>query len=268
MKIRIILPLFLFVINSYSQFSTKTEYDYLKLINFQRDKKLILSSTHNADLVANKLILENPSELNTLFYNELSQSYYIAKQYETAFYYQLLQRIFFYNDSIANKTKSQFYDSGYKMGLEKREVDFFWKKTFRESSPKLKNDKIMYSLQLATKLYVSELTDRIYQRGLLLRKQNYTMPQWYKDWEYITRIEIKEKDKKNYLDYTSTTPIFKRLKSKQLTKLYSKSINYYTKKHAFSRAEELKTPYKEGLSFFGKSDVFIKKLVTLYHKVI
>ncbi|HIE44581.1 MAG TPA: hypothetical protein EYP87_00035 [Flavobacteriaceae bacterium] len=257
----------LFITSSFSQFSTKTEYEYLKLINFQQNKKLIQSSIPNVDIVANNIILEKQSKLNSLFYSELSNSYYISKNYNTSLYYQIIQRVMFFNDSISNKTR--FYDSGFKANLSKKEIDFFWNSTSKNKLPKLKNDKILYSLKLTTKLYAKENTSKIYNLGLILRKQNYIIPQWYKDWEYITTIGIKEKHKEKLLNYDSKTELFKRLNSDNRIYIYSKAINYYTKKHAFKQAENLKVKYKkEKLSIWKKSDLFIKSIVTFYHKII
>ena len=266
MKIKVTFSfLIAIILNSYSQFSTLTEYNYLKLINHQKDKKLILSSVKNADIVSSKLILEKPSTINALFYNELSKSYYIIDEFELAFYYQIAQRTYFYNDSIARKVKNRFYDTGYKMRLEKSIIDFIWHETSKMKPSK--KDKIEHVLELAIKLYAEPLTNKINELGAVLKKQNETMPQWYNDWQYLTNIKIKEKNKKKYLNFQSNEALFKRLSDKKKKKLYSKSINYYTKKHAFNHADELMFTYKEHLSFFGKSDLLLKKITRLYHKI-
>jgi len=263
-----IIVLFSYFIN-YSQFSIKTEYDYLKLINFQKDKKLIKSSVINSEIAANNIILENNEELTANFYNELSKSFYIAKEYEKSFYYQILQRIIFTNNNISTNSKERFYDCGLKINLSSNEVAEFWKKTSLIKLPKSKNNQILLSIKLGTQLFSKKLTNQIFDLGLLLKKQDFTMPQWYKDWAYLTTIQLKEKYKSQYINYNTSNKLFERLSNKDKIKLLSKSINYYTKKHAFKNAKQLKNIYKkQHLSFWRKNDLLIKSVVTYYHRFI
>jgi len=272
MKTKFIIFLaFLFILNnSFSQFSLKTEYDYLTLINFQQDKKLIKSSTINAEIVANNLLLKKNSSINSLFYNVLSKSHYIANNYDKSMYYQILQRVLFYNDSIANTSKNRFYNSGYKSNLTKLEIDYFWDNTIKTKLPNSKNEQLLKSIKLGTKLFSKKLTSQILQLGNLLKKQNYKMPQWYQDWEYLTTIDIKEKHKHSYMDYDNNiSTLFTRLQKKEKIKLYNKSINHYIKKHAFKKSKSLIMELKkEKLSFSNKGGLIIKKITTLYHKII
>ena len=266
----VILIILLFILKvSFSQFSLKTEYEYLKLINFQQDKKLIKSSVINAEIAANNLILKGNNSDIPLFYNELSKSYYITANFDKSIYYQISQRILFNNDSISNNSKNRFYDCAFKMNLSKNEIDYFWNSTTKEKTPSSKNEQLLEAIKLGTKLFSKKLTLQILQMGNLLKNQNYKMPQWYQDWEYLTIIGIKEKNKKSYLDYTSELALFTRLQTKEKIKLYNKSINYYIKKHAFNQSQNLITALKkEKLSFVNKSGLMIKKITTLYHKII
>ena len=273
MKVKIVLLLIFLVAFSrisYSQFSTKTEFDYLKLINFQQDKKLIKSSLKNATIVANNLILEKNSKINTLFYNEFSKSQYLAKNYDKSIYYQLLQRVLFSNDSIANNSKNRFYDAAFKANFSKNEIDYFWTNTIKSKLPNTKNKKILLCLELGTKLFSKNVTTPIFRLAQVLKKQEFKMPQWYKDWEYLTTIGIKEKHKEYYLDYDTNTSLFDRLATKKRLKLYNKSINYYIKKHAFKQSKDLIKIYKkEDVSSLKKnSSLFFKRIAMLYHKII
>jgi hypothetical protein len=272
MKFQFVLfSIIIFISNiSFGQFSLKTEYDYLALINFQQDKKLIKSSAINAEIAANNLILKKNSSLNSLFYNELSKSYSLTNNFEKSIYFQILQRILFNNDSITNTSKNRFYNSGYKSNLTKLEIDYFWNNTNKEKIPNSKNEQLLKAIKLGTKLFSKKLTSQILQLGNLLKKQNYKMPQWYQDWEYLTTIGIKEKHKRIYMNYdNNTSTLFTRLKKTEKIKLYNKSINYYIKKHAFNKSKNLISELKkEKRSFLNKSGLIIKRITTIYHKII
>ncbi len=272
MKLKLlILVVFIFNLNNlFSQFSNKTEYNYLKLINYQQDKKLIKSSVINAEIAANNLLLQENKSIISLFYNELSNSFYITNKYDKSLYYQILQRILFSNDSITNNSKSRFYDCAFKMNLSKNKIDYFWNNTNKEKIPNSKNEQLLKAIKLGTKLFSKKLTSQILQLGNLLKKQNYKMPQWYQDWEYLTTIGVKEKHKRIYMNYdNNTSTLFTRLKKTEKIKLYNKSINYYIKKHAFNKSKNLISELKkEKRSFLNKSGLIIKKITTIYHKII
>ncbi|HHB52016.1 MAG TPA: hypothetical protein ENK75_03070 [Saprospiraceae bacterium] len=271
MKIKslFILLLFLFISNSFAQFSTKTEYDYLKLINFQQDRKLIKSSIINAQIVANNLVLEKKSKINALFFNELSKSYYIVNKNNESLYYQLLQRVLFEDDSISINSKNRFYDTAFRTNLTKKEIDLFYKLSSKNNLPKTKNNRILLGIKLGTKLHSKKLTSTIFNLGLLLKKQKVTMPLWYQSWEYLTTVGIKEKHKPKFIDYNSKQPLFKILNKKERLKLYSKSINYYLKKHAFKQSKKLMKAYKkENLNILRKGGLVLKKLTSWYHHII
>ncbi len=266
-KITFILSFVFFV--SFAQFKVKTEYNYLKFINFQQDKKLIKSSCPNAELVANRLFFDKPSKLNTLFFNELSTSEDFAENKSKSLFYHISQRILFPNDSISNTIKKNFYDNAYKLNFNKIEVDNFWNKTTQNSLPKTKNKQIELVLNLGTKIHSKHLTKTLFKLGSQLEKKNYPMPQWYKDWKFLTIIQLKEKKKISYLDYQSDSSLFNRLNRKKKIKIYNQAINYHIKKHAFKEAKRLTVNYKkEHLPLTRKTGLLIKKLVTLYHKII
>lgn len=271
MKIRLffLTVLLILSIKTNAQFSIQTEYDYLKLINYQQDKELIESSLVNAELAVNHIILEKNTKLNAIFVNELSQSNYIISNHNKTLYYSILQRVLFTNDSLTNTIKTRFYDSANKANLKKNEIDYLWIASSKNKLPQTKNGQIILCLNLGIKINNKKLDFQINKLGTILKKENIDIPIWYKDWEYITLVGIKNKSKLTYIDFNSKMGLFSRLNQKEKLKLYRKSINYYTKNHAFIKSKQTKKKYKEEkLPFFRKIGLFFRNLNYIYHKLI
>ncbi len=246
-----------------AQYSTKTEFDYLKLINQQGNKKLINDNIKNAVIKANTIILNTTESANAFYFNELAKSCALAEKPAEAIYFQLVQRVFYPNDSLSNSAKSIFIENGLKHNLTREKINYFWKNTKVINLPKNKLKISAKLLKLAILLYDKSVDLHIKNLGLQLKKQNYPLGQWYKDWAFLTEIKVKEKNKKQMLtlNKASDTSILLRLDGKLQRKAYTRAIRYYTKTNALTEAKTLLKEYKHlKLPFFKRFAVPYKKI--------
>ncbi|MBN2756083.1 MAG: hypothetical protein JXR51_02825 [Bacteroidales bacterium] len=258
---------FIIISNSiFAQFSAKTEYSYLKLINSQNRKDLIIDNLKSAEYSSQIFIKESKNSFNSLFFSELSKSYYLAEEYDLAFYYSVLQRCLFPNDSISIKEKECFFERAFSSNLDKNLAEEYFNKTEKNKLPDLYSDRIILALELSCKLNSKKLTENIYKLGLHLKSENVKIPAWYKNWEFLTIIGLKEKHKNQIIDFKSVYDenIFTQINGKIKIKVYNKAIKHYIKHKAYNRANELLNEYKKeklGLKRFGvlSKNIRIKK---------
>ncbi len=97
--ISILIFLFL-VTKAGAQFSTKVEYEYLKLLNNGSPKSLHEDNFRNAELVFDSLILKPNDRFGAKFLKELAASYSFCEEEELAIYTAIRQLSLFSNDSI------------------------------------------------------------------------------------------------------------------------------------------------------------------------
>jgi len=264
MKFKIILLIssFFVYLNISSQFSIKTEYFYLKLINEQQKKVLIEDNLKNTEQTVSKLTanIDIPNNYSALFLTELVNSYSFLENNELAFFYNLYQRCLLPNDSLAKYQENSFRELAYSINLNDSLSSFFWKNTKRNNIPKNINDRITLLLKLSTTLYIDKLTVPIYKLGMQLRKNNIVPPIWYQNWEYLTIIGFKEKKKAKLISTSLNKSINQQVKGKNKYKIYTKAIRHYTKNNSLKHAEELIYQYKkEDISFFRKFGIIFKK---------
>jgi len=262
-KIIIALSLSVFCLTAFGQFSTKTEYDYLKLINSQQNKTLIKDNLKNLETVVNRLIASENDNYSAYFFNELANSYNIIGQKENAFFYMLVQRSLFPNDSLSAFQENNFRELAYSLNLGKDTTKTYWNKTLSQKIPQNYTDRIILFLELSTELHFKKLTQSNYKIGLILRNKNVKIPAWYQHWEFLTIIGVNEKQKKQIIhpDEYPYQPIFNQIEGKNKTKVYRKAIKHYIKADAKVHAKELIVDYQaQDLSFFENFDLMIKKV--------
>lgn len=262
-KIIAVIFFSLISLTAFSQFSTKTEYDYLKLINSQQNKALIKDNLKNLQSVVYRLIDKENDNYSAYFFNELCNSYNIIGQKELAFFYLLVQRSLFPNDSLSAIEQNNFRELAYSINLDKNTAKTYWEKTLSQNIPKNYTDRIILLLELSTELHSKKLTDENYKIGLILRNKCAKIPAWYQHWEFLTIIGMSERQKAQIIhpEKYPYQPIFDQLEGKIKNKVFRKAINHYIKADAKTYAKQLISDYQaESLSMFGKCNLSIKKL--------
>ncbi len=264
-SIKIIITLFssVFYLHVAGQFTTKTEYLYLKLINSQQNRSLIKDNLKNATPVAYGLIDSETDAYSSYFYNDLANSYKIIEQKEYAFFYYLAQRCLFPNDSLSNVQINNFKELAYSINLDQNDLKKYWDRTMSQSIPTNFTDRIILLLELSTELHFKQLTQTIYNIGLILRNKSDKIPIWYQHWEFLTIIGANEKlkDKIIHPGENYSQPIFNVIEGKNINKVYKKAIKHYIKSDAKAYARELIVDYKaQDLSLFEKIDLVLKKV--------
>jgi hypothetical protein len=262
-KIIIALSLIVFCLNAFGQFSTKTEFDYLKFINSQQNKTLIKDDLKNIETVVNRVIASENDNYSACFFNELANSYNIIGQKELAFFYTLVQRSLFPNDSLSTFQENNFRELAYSLNLGNNATKTYWDNTIGQKIPQNYTDRIILLLELSTELHFKKLTQSNYEIGLILRNKNAQIPAWYQQWEFLTIIGINEKIKGQIIqpDKYHYQPIFNQIEGKYKSKVYRKAIKHYIKADAKVHAKELVIDYHaQDLSIFEKFDLLIKKV--------
>ncbi len=250
-KLRITLVLsFVLLMMSLSleaQFSAKTELIYLKQINRQGRKDLIRDNLQNADKCAENIINGNDSTQEAgLFFTELSYSYFLIKQPEKSIYNLLCQRILTPDSILSNQSKSFFFEVCYRNRLSTGTATSLWEKTLPAKIPESYQGRLTVLLSESIKLFKKELISNIQIAGNALRYNFDISPPWYTDWEFLTMTGVKEKHKKQILDFnkTSPLPVYQSCTSYKLaTKVYRKAICYYRKNNSWGKAGELKDEF-------------------------
>ena len=268
MKRKTILA-FLLVLLSFSgilaQFSLSTELSYIQDVNSQQRKDLIKDNIANAEKCSNRIIeFEDGNPLASLFLMELAYSYKQIDEEELALFNILKQRVLAPNDSLSLQTEVFFRELCFENELGTTETKALWLLTETENVPQDYNMALIYFLEKSIKLYKKDISSQIIAIGQFLKiKQDY-IPIWYNDWEYLTMIKIREKNKKQIIDFNKkgSLPIYKSCQdSKLTTKIYRKSIHYYIKNDKFVRAKELRTEYKQqSLSVWDHIDLLVKNI--------
>jgi len=261
-KIIIAFSLSIFCLTALGQFSTKTEYTYLKLINSQENKILIKDNLKNFEMVVNRVIATENSKYSAYFFNELANSYNIIGQKELAFFYILVQRSLFPNDTLSVFQENNFRELAYSLNLGKNITKTYWDKTLYQSIPKNYTDRIILLLELSTELHFKKLTQSNYEIGLILRNKGAKIPAWYQHWEFLTIIEVNEKQKEQIIHPGKHPyqPIFNQIEGENKSKVYRKAIKHYIKASAKVHSKELINKYQaQDLSIFEKFDLIIKK---------
>lgn len=253
----------LFYLNVLGQFTSKTEYEYLKLINTQNDKTLIKDNLKNTDMVLTSLINAKNDMYAPFYFNELAKSYRIIENDKLAFFFILVQRCLFPYDSLSEFQKNMFFETAYAINLDDATANKYWDATQQDQLPKNHYVRIDLLLELSTQLHFDQLTNYIYTLGINLQTNNSQIPAWYQHWEYLTTIGFNEYEKKNILTNKAYTlePIFKQISPFARKKVYRKAIEHYTKIKAKVYANELIIDYKkQDLSRIEQIDLFIKTL--------
>jgi len=243
-----------------AQFKIETEYNYLKLINTQHNKTLIKSNVINAEIAANHFYMNDNSQLTALFYNELANSFSLTGAPEKALFYQMVQRVLFANDSVNNASKAIFKSNTFLSGL-KKSASVALANRLTHKLPKTKDKQMLLVLKLAIKLNMNEQIPEIKTLANRLKLNEYKMPSWYKDWEFLTLINIKEKHMLELLSFNNENgALLARLSGKNKIRVYNKTIKHYIKKNGLVRAKELLNEYKSlKLTFLKRLGVSSKK---------
>ena len=179
------------------------------------------------------------------------------------FYYILVQRCLFPNDSLSTFQKNFFFENAYSENLSSNITSTYWNRTLKPNLPKKYTDRIILLLELSTQLHYDKLTKDIYNLGLILRNKNPQIPAWYQHWEFLTIIGFNEKHKKEIiqLDAYSIKPIYDQLDDDTKMKVYRKAIKHYTKIGAKVYAKKLIIDYQaQDLSITEKIDLIMKKI--------
>jgi len=236
-------------VNLEAQFSVKTQLVYLKEINHQGRKDLIKDNLQNADKCAEDIINGNDTTQEAgLFFAELSYSYFLIKQPEKSIYNLLCQRILTPDSILSSQSKPFFFEVCYRNGLSTNTAASLWKNTLPAKIPESYNGRLELLLLKSIELFKKELVSSIQIAGNTLMYNNYVVPAWYTDWEFLTMTGIKEKYKKQILDFnkSSQLPIYQSCTNYKLTaKIYRKAICYYRKHKSCTKARELKDEFKK-----------------------
>jgi len=245
-KIYLFIGLTLIVVFVQAQFSSRTEYEYLKLINQQQKKELINDNLKNAEIAAQKFINDTNNLYTGLFFEALSNSYKILNNKSLSLYYSIIQRILFpmSNESIADKLF--FSEICFANNLTDSLVDYYWTSTQKEHLWIKAQDKFLLILKLMIPLYSKHLTRHLYQLGNYILDSKNEIPQWLANWFYLTKIKVSEKRKQQLINYNDTAhvSIFEATSSKkQKFYIYRKSIRFYTRINAHNKAKSLIAEY-------------------------
>jgi len=259
-----ILSVFL-TINVFAQFSLGTELTYIQNINSQQRKDLIKDNIVNAEQCADRIIeFEDRGPLASLFLMELAYSYKQIGEEELALFNMLKQRILAPNDSLSPQSEVFFTEICFENDLGTLETKALRLTTEDGNIPNNYNQALILLLEKSIQLYKKELNPSISTTGQFLKLKQDFIPNWYNDWEYLTMIRMKEKHKKQIIDFDKKgdLPIYKSCQDAKLkTRIYRKSIHYYIKHNKFVRAKELRTEYRQqSLSIWDHIDLLFKNI--------
>ncbi len=267
-NLNIALILSLLSFTATGQFKIKTEYEYLKLINNQQNKILIKDNLKNADDIVARIIASENEPYSSYYIVELARGYNLIGQKELAFFYLLVQRNLFPNDTLSYIQKNKFHEFALSLNLNEDTAKDYWSKTLPKNIPENFSDRIVKLLTLSTELHSSKLTEHIYNTGLFLRSKNAKIPVWYQHWEYLTIIGVNEKLKQKIIHsgkYTNQSIFNLIKKNKYKKKVYRKAIKHYTKAGAKTYAKNLISDYESlDLSIFEKFDLLFKKAKIIF----
>lgn len=246
-----------------AQFSVKTELEYLKIIHKQGVVDLIDGNLRNAELVADSLIIKGiNTETNAFFMKELALSYFLTKEYELALFTILEQRTIFPNSKVEHQSKTLFMETVFRNNLSDSTAQSLWELSLYRKNKKDINLNIINCLKLTSQLQKKQIESNIYRLGLELRNKTNSIPLWYKHWEFLTLINMKETRKNEILTYAKTeAPIYQQIQNKKLQyKTYRRTIKHYIKANSFVQARNILSEYKnKDLSIFLKLDAQIKR---------
>ena len=252
-------------LNIFAQFKLSTELTYIQNVNSQQRKDLIKDNIANAEKCADKIIeFEDRSPIASLFLMELAYSYKQIDEEELALFSLLKQRILAPNDSLSFQSEVFFRELCFENDLGTTETKSLWLVTETENVPGDFNTAMIYLLEKSIQLYKKEISDQIIATGQFLKVKQESIPVWYDDWEFLTMINIKEKHKKQIIEFDKkgNLPIYKSCQDPKLkTKIYRKAIHYYIKNGKFVRAKELRTEYRQqSLSIWDHIDLLFKNI--------
>lgn len=240
-----------------AQYSAQTEYSYLKLINSQQNKPLIKDNLESAELTAHNLILKQPSAHHALFYEELARSHQIVENPSKALFYRVLQRSVVPCDSMVKPHKAAFLSTAYAAGLSNSQARAVWHQTRPQEVPEQLAGKLQKALKVFILIHDERIENKIFNLGQQLKQLTDSIPAWYQHWEFLSRIGVEEKCKKQAIDYnrSSHQPIYQITEGKLQQKIYHKSLIYYIKMGAVTHANQLLAQYKAlELSFWRQLD--------------
>lgn len=265
MKIILNLLLILFFTGSFAQFSVSTETKYLQLINNQNRKDLIEDNLFNAEFASDSIIIkQKQSYENSMFFYQLAVSYFKTKNHELAMFTLLRQRCLFPDKNISITEKNLFFETAYRNNLSNEQAQYLWQQSSTEEKIIDFNNRLLLCLNLSTSLYKRKLTKYIYKLGLIYRSFEKNIPVWYQHWEFLSIINIKEKNKKQIMPLIADNKetVLKSLENNKLRyKVYRKTINHYRKINGFVMADKYLSEYRKEkeLPLILKIDAMFKK---------
>ncbi len=265
MKFFLSIILLLSSLISWSQFCTKTELKYLQIVNQQNNKELIEGNIINAEQRADSILYYGKSSyLNSLYFYELSQSYFLIDKYDLALLSLYKQKILFPNDSISKVSNQLFYELLYRNQYNEIELDSI--KRFIASIPSQYSYNKRYNivLRISAEIRSKGLISQIYRMGYRYELLSNHAPIWFQHWQFLSMINVKEKYKMNLVNETNSDnkPIYQQIKDTRLQKkVYRKTIKYYIKSNALRQAQLVLDEYKtKPKSFFLRMDSSCKQL--------
>jgi hypothetical protein len=258
---------FLISFSLWAQFSTQTELKYLQIINADKNKELIKNNLWNAELKADSILYSKQQKLiNRLFFIELAKSYFILKQYDLALLNLYKQRILFPSDSLSVENKQLFFELIYRNNFGDSISQEIWKTTEEKSLSDNYNERLNFLLKQAIDIHSKRLIPYIFNLAHLYERFSVKKPLWLNNWEFLSLIKIREKHKKQIIDYSNNQEqtIYKLIKNDKLKyKVYRKAIKHYIRINAIKRTKELINEYQTyDLPKLLKVDLAIKKART------
>jgi len=259
-----ILFLLLGSFSVWAQFSTQTELKYLQIINADNNKELIKNNLWNAELTADSILYNKKQILsNQLFFVALSNSYFILKKYDLALLTLYKQRILFPNDSLSVENKQLFFELLYRNNFNDSLSVDLWKKSEKKNLSKDYNQRLNFLLQKAIDIHSKRLVPYIFNLSHLYERFAVKKPIYLKHWEFLSLIKLREKHKKQIINYHDDRqiPIYQIVKEDKLKyKIYRKAIKHYIRANALKKSKELVNTYQAyDLPMFLKLDLMIKK---------
>ncbi|WP_462279663.1 hypothetical protein [Salinivirga cyanobacteriivorans] len=232
------------------QFSTKTEYLYLKHINSQSSKLLMKQNIFDVEKTLFHIIKNDPTgNYNGHFLSETGRFYLKMNMPQKSYICYSLQKALYPNDSVAHYHETYYKTAAMQTGLSLKQIE--------------KTDSLLSQIDLSAsgsylmwlKVMVFQFnnknTETLYKLSQI-NEQKHTLPPWLLHWQFLTRINIKEKNKSEILQIQLThKPIFEQVDNKMSKKVFRKAIRTRIKQQAKAEGQRLLKKYKQKHNSFS-----------------
>ncbi|HKK58169.1 MAG TPA: hypothetical protein VJ937_01710 [Salinivirga sp.] len=246
----IIILILTFEIDALGQFSTKTEYLYLKHINTQSNKLLMKQNIFDVEKTLFHIIKNDPTgTYNGHFLSEAGRFYHKMNIPQKSYICYSLQKALYPNDSIASYHERYYKTAAMQTGLSLKQIE----KTdslLAQIGPSANGSYIMW-LRIMVFQFNKKNTETLYKLSQI-NEQKHALPPWLMHWQFLTTINIKEKNKSEILQIQlSDKPIFEQVDNKISKKVFRKAIRTRIKQNAKAEGKRLLKKYKQKHNSFS-----------------